>query len=266
MKTSFLVAGTLVVMGLSGCDVPLVPFIASDAHASSSENLPPKQMHWPFDGMTGVVDRQSAQRGFQVYKEVCASCHSLNRVAFRSLQDIGFSEAEVKAIAAEYKVMDGPNDAGDMFERPARPSDRFPVPFANEQAARAANGGAYPPSLDLIVKARKGGADYLYSLLTGYQAAPANVHLGEGMHYNPYFPGSQIAMPQPLADGQVTYQDGTVASLDQMARDLTIFLQWAAEPEMEQRKQMGLRVLMFLGIMTVLMYLAKRRIWRGVKH
>lgn len=233
--------------------------------AIAGEAEHPKQLHWPFDGMTGTVDRQSAQRGFQVYKEVCASCHSLHRVAYRQLSDIGFSEEEIKAIAAEANVTDGPNDAGEMFERPARPSDRFAAPFANPQAARASNNGAYPPDLDLIIKSRHDGANYVYSLLTGYGEAPHDVKLAEGMNYNPYFPGHQIAMPAPLTDDRVTYQDGTAATIDQMARDVVVFLQWAAEPEMEHRKGMGLKVLGFLLVMTGFLYIAKKIVWRDVK-
>lgn len=232
---------------------------------ASTDAKHPKQVPWVFDGMQGHFDRQSIQRGFQVYKEVCSACHGLKRVAFRNLQDVGFSEAEVKALAAGYTIQDGPNDLGDMFDRPGRASDHFPSPFANEQAARSANNGAYPPDLSLIVKARHDGANYLYSLLTGYGEPPADFTLNEGMHYNPYFPGAQIAMPQPIAsDGQVTYEDGTSATVDQMSRDVVNFLQWAAEPEMEQRKMMGIKVMIFLGIMSVLFFFAKRRVWQNI--
>lgn len=226
----------------------------------------PREVEWPFEGVFGTVDRQAAQRGYQVYKEVCASCHAMKYKSFRNLEEIGFSEAEVKAIAASYTVKDGPNDAGDMFERPGRPSDRFPSPFANEKAARAANGGAYPVDQSLIIKARHDGANYIYSLLTGYQPAPSDMKMNAGMNYNPYFPGMQIAMAAPLADGQVTYADGTKATVDQMARDVVVFLQWSAEPEMEERKQMGVKVLLFLFVMTGLLYVAKRRIWSHIKN
>lgn len=226
----------------------------------------PKQIHWPFAGVFGTVDDVSAQRGLQVYKEVCAACHGLTRIPFRRLSDIGFSEAEIKTLAAEYTFVDGPNDEGDMYERPGRPSDKFPAPYPNEQAARAIHNGAYPPDLSLMVKARPDGANYLYSLLTGYSEPPADMELGAGMYYNPYFPGKQIAMAPPLvAEGQVDYQDGTAASIDQMAYDLTNFLQWAAEPDMEDRKRMGIRVMIFLAIMTLFFYLAMKRIWRDVK-
>jgi ubiquinol-cytochrome c reductase cytochrome c1 subunit len=185
--------------------------------------------------------------------------------AYRNLLEIGFSEAEVKQIASEATVIDGPNDDGDMFERPGRMSDRFASPFANEKAARASNNGAYPPDLSLLAKARPNGANYIYSLLTGYEAAPADVNLGEGMYYNSYFPGSQIAMASPLSEDAVEYQDGTQASVDQMARDVVVFLQWAAEPEMEQRKRMGVKALLYLFVFTILFYFAKKRIWQRVK-
>ncbi len=239
-------------------------FLASPALAAGSDAKPPRDMHWKFDGAFGTVDRQSAQRGLQVYREVCAACHGMKRVAFRTLSGIGFPEAEIKALAAEYDITDGPNDDGDMFQRPGLPSDKFPSPYANEKAARAVNNGAYPPDLSLIIKARPNGANYFYSLMTGYKEAPEDMELGNGMYYNPYFPGGQIAMPTPLSDGQVTYEDGTTASVDQMARDLTNFLQWAAEPEMEVRKRMGVKVMIFLLITTFLLYIAKRRIWRNL--
>lgn len=240
---------------------------SAPAAASSGDTKPLKQIPWQFDGVLGTFDRQSIQRGYQIYKEVCASCHSLKQVAYRNLQDAGFSEAEVKAIAAEYSVTDGPNDDGDMFERPAKPSDKFVSPFANEKAARASNGGAYPPDLSLITKARHDGPNYVYSLLTGYSEPPAHMEMMPGMNYNPYFPGGQIAMAAPLSEGLVTYQDGTPASLDQQARDIVNFLQWAAEPEMEHRKGMGLRVMIFLALFTLVFILAKKRVWKKVgKH
>lgn len=220
----------------------------------------PKQS-WPHDGVTGTYDRAALQRGYQVYKEVCAACHSLQYVAFRNLMEIGFTEAEVKALAAEAIVIDGPNDDGEMFERPGRPSDRLPSPFRNEKAARAANNGAYPPDLSLIVKAKKGGADYIYALLTGYEEAPADFELMEGMSWNRYFPGHQIAMAQPLFDGQVAYADGTDNTLSQQSRDLAQFLSWAAEPYLEERKQMGIKVVLFLLVFSGVLLATKRKVW-----
>ncbi|MFY9589507.1 cytochrome c1 [Rickettsia endosymbiont of Halotydeus destructor] len=231
----------------------------------ANEALPPKKMSWPFGGVFGSVDREAAQRGFQVYKEVCSVCHGLHNLSYRNLKDIGFSEEEIKEIAKGYTVKDGPNDEGEMFDRPALPSDRFVEPYPNEQAARAANNGAHPPDLSLIIKARHDGADYLYSLLTGYADAPADFKLMPGLNYNPYFANDQIAMPPPLTNGQVTYIDSTPATIEQMTRDVAIFLQWAAEPEMEHRKSMGLKVMMFLVIFTILFYIAKNRIWSNLK-
>ncbi len=233
--------------------------------ATANEALPPKKVTWPFDGIFGTVDRQAAQRGFQVYKEVCSACHGLYNLYYRNLKDLGFSDAEIKEIARNYTVQDGPNDLGEMFERPALPSDHVIKPYLNEQAARAANNGAYPPDLSLIVKAREDGANYVYTLLTHYTDPPAHFKLMPGLYYNPYFPGGQLAMSPPLASGQVTYMDGTTASIEQMARDVTIFLQWAAEPEMENRKSMGLKVMMFLVVFTIFFIISKNRIWKNIK-
>ena len=217
---------------------------------------------WSFDGMFGTFDRGAVQRGFQVYQEVCAACHSLKLVAYRNLSGIGLSEDQIKAIAAEVEVTDGPNDEGEMFQRPAKPSDRFVKPFANANAARAANNGALPPDLSLMVKARKGGADYLHALLTGYkEEPPAGIKLSEGMNYNLYFPGNQIAMAPPVADDAVEYADGTKATADQIATDIATFLAWAAEPELEERKRLGIKVLLFLIVLTAMMFALKRQVW-----
>lgn len=218
---------------------------------------------WHHSGPFGTFDRASLQRGFQVYKEVCSACHSMKLLSYRNLADIGFNEAEIKAIAAQYQVTDGPNDQGEMFQRPARPSDRFFKAFPNDQAARAANNGALPPDMSLLVKARHDGDNYIYSLLTGYQepSEEEKVKLMPGMHFNPYFPGHQIAMALPLTEGQVTYADGTTASVEQMAKDVTTFLTWAAEPKMEERKRMGVQVILFLIVFAGIMYGVKRRVW-----
>jgi ubiquinol-cytochrome c reductase cytochrome c1 subunit len=214
-----------------------------------------------FEGIFGTFDRAAAQRGFQVYKDVCAACHAMRQLSYRNLRELGLSEAEVRAIAATVQVQDGPNDEGEMFERPGRPSDRFRSPFPNENAARAANNGAFPPDLSVIAKARAGGADYLYALLTGYADPPAEVTLMEGMNYNKYFPGHQIAMAPPLNEGAVTFHDGTNATVEQMAHDVSTFLAWAAEPEMEERKRMGVRLILFLTILGGLAYAVKRKVW-----
>jgi len=219
-----------------------------------------------FDGLFGTFDRGQLQRGFQVYKEVCAACHAMRQLSYRNLLEIGLTEAQVRNIAAQFQVVDGPNDLGEMFERPARLSDRFRRPFPNEQAARSANNGAYPPDLSVMVKARHNGADYLHALLTGYEDPPAGFQLMDGMNYNRYFPGYQIAMPNVLNPGQLEFADGTEASVANMARDVTAFLAWAAEPELEQRKQMGVRIILFLIVLGGLTYAVKRKIWADVKH
>ncbi|MBE7638091.1 cytochrome c1 [Sneathiella sp. P13V-1] len=223
-----------------------------------------KSVDWKHTGIFGTYDREAAQRGLQVYREVCAGCHGLNQVAFRTLQDLGFSEAEVKAIAAEYEFVDGPDDEGEMFTRPGKTFDKFPDPFANEKAARASNGGAYPPDLSLMVKARPGFENYMYSLMTGYTDAPADFEVPEGMNYNAYFAGHNIAMPAPLAEDGVEYSDGTKATIDQQAKDVTVFLAWAAEPKLEERKNMGLKVILFLIVLSALFYAAKRKVWADV--
>jgi len=236
----------------------------SAAPVSAAEAPKPPAQKWSFDGPFGTFDAASRQRGFQVYRDVCSACHGLKQVYYRHLRDIGFSEDEVKAIAAAVEVTDGPNDAGDMFQRPARPSDRFKSPFANENAARAGNNGAYPVDLSLVVKARVGGADYLYALLTGYSDPPAGVKLNEGMHFNKFFPGNQIAMPQPINADQVTYADGTKATVEQMAKDVTTFLAWAAEPELEARKRLGMKVVIFLIVLSALLFAVKRKVWANI--
>lgn len=238
-------------------------FAAAPAGAALERPKLPDQA-WSFEGVFGAFDRASLRRGFLVYKQICSSCHSLNQLAYRHLTGVGLSEAEVKAIAATVEVQDGPNDAGEMFMRKGIPSDKFKAPFPNEKAARAANNGAFPPDLSLITKARKGGADYLHAILTGYKDAPANVKVPDGMYYNVYFPGNLLAMAPPLSEGGVDYPDGTKATVDQMAKDVVTFLAWAAEPEMEERKRMGIKVLLFLLVLTGMLYALKRMIWADV--
>jgi cytochrome c1 len=243
---------------------------------------------WSFSGPFGLFDRAQLQRGFKVYKEVCASCHGLSLLSFRNLAEPGgpgFSVAQVTALAAEYKIQDGPNDAGEMFERPGRPADRFPSPFPNDNAARAANGGALPPDLSVIAKARtyergfprfvfdiftqyqEQGPDYIVALLTGYEDAPQGFNLPEGSHYNKYFPGHAIGMPNPLSPDQVTYDDGAPQTVEQYAKDVTAFLVWAAEPHMEARKRIGFQVMIFLIVFAGLLYFTKKKVWADVhKH
>ena len=243
--------------------VALLLGLASPALASSGGAEPHRPMAgWSQEGVFGTFDRAALQRGYQVYKQVCSNCHSLRLLSYRNLSALGFDEKEVKAIAAGYTVTDGPNDQGEMYQRPARPSDAFVKPFPNEQAARAGNNGALPPDLSLIVKARHGHEDYIYSLLTGFGLSPVHGEkVADGMYYNPYFPGHQIAMPPPLQADSVTYADGTKATVAQEARDVVQFLAWAAEPEMEARKQTGARVILFLVVFAGVMYLLKRSIW-----
>lgn len=241
----------------------LISFSSFGAIADTTAKKP-LQLVWPFEGIFGTFDRQAAQRGAQVYLEVCSTCHSNHNLYYRNLKDIGFSEAEIKQLAQKYTVKDGPNAEGEMFDRPALPSDRFVSPYPNEEAARAANNGAYPVDLSLIIKARHDGPNYVFSLLSGYQEAPADIKLMPGLYYNPYFEGGQIAMPPPLTQGQVTFSDNTPATVEQMAKDVVVFLQWAAEPEMEHRKSIGLKVMIFLLVFTVFFYMAKKKIWKNL--
>ncbi len=235
---------------------------AGATFAAGGEDIELPDGDWEHEGVFGSFDTGALQRGFQVYQEVCASCHSLNYIAFRNLVEIGFTEDQVKAIAEEYEVEDGPDDEGEMFMRKGRLSDYWPAPFANDNAARASNGGSLPPDLSLITKAREGGADYLYGLLIGYEdEAPEGVELQDGMSYNKYFPGHQIAMPPPLGDEYVDYVDGSPPTLDQYAKDVTVFLAWAAEPETVERKRTGLKILIFLFILTAILFVIYRRTW-----
>lgn len=244
----------------------VVASLASTAAFAAGEAKEPDNQDWQFEGVFGTFDRASAQRGLQVYLEVCAGCHGLKQVAYRNLEDLGFTEDEVKVIAAGFDVTDGPNDEGEMFTRPAIPSDRFVSPFPNAAAAAAANNGAAPPDLSLQVKAHLGGADYIYALLTGYEEPPADVEVPEGANYNPYFRGSLIAMAQPLWEDGVEYTDGTPATIEQMAWDVTNFMHWAAEPKMEERKSIGYKVILFLIIFSAVLYAAKRKMWSDIHH
>ena len=244
----------------------------------------PREQSWSFAGPFGKWDLGQLQRGYKVYTEVCAACHSLDLVAFRNLAEIGYSEAQVKAIAAEYEVTDGPDQDGEMFDRTAVPSDRIPGPFANEEAAKASNNGAYPPDFSLLAKARgvergfpqfvfdvftmyaENGPDYIYSVLTGYEEAPSHVEVTEGTYYNPYYiAGSSLAMAPPLDDGLVTYDDGAPETLDQYSKDVSAFMMWAAEPTLVTRKSMGFKVMIYLLIFSLLLYLTKKKIFAGLK-
>lgn len=260
----------------------LFSLVLSGSVWASSGATPAKDIDFSFEGPFGKFDKAQLQRGFQVYKEVCSACHSLNYVSYRELGNAdgpGFSAPEVEAIAAGYEVQDGPDSAGEMFMRPAKPFDKFVPPFPNPEAAIAAN-GAYPPDLSLITKARSGwsgtfkqlfygmgGSEYVYSVLTGYSDAPKGLVGPEGKHYNKYFSaGPWITMAAPLSDGGVTYADGTKATVDQMARDVSAFLTWTAEPKMTERKQTGFRVMVFLIIFAGLLFASYKVLWRNVKH
>ena len=223
---------------------------------------------WSFKGFFGKFDRGSLQRGYQVYTEVCAACHSMKHLSYRNLSEPGgpeFSKDQVKIIASQFEVTDGPNDDGEMFVRPARPSDSFVSPYENNKAAAAANGGAYPPDMSVLVKARKGGADYIYSLLLGYDDPPSGVTLDDGVYYNKYMAGNKIKMSNPLEDDLLEYSDGTSATQEQMARDVTTFLAWAAEPHLEQRHKIGFRAIIYLIILSILVYFSMKKIWSRIE-
>jgi len=241
-----------------------LPAAASAEDAGNNHAPEIERQSWSFAPPFGTYDNAQLQRGFQVYKEVCSSCHSMRLLSYRNLGEPGgpeFSPKAVEILASQVQVTDGPNEKGEMFQRPARPADRFRSPFANDQLARNANNGALPPDLSVIAKAREGGPDYIYALLTGYHPAPAGFALAQGMHYNTAFPGHQIAMPPPLSDGVVGYTDGTKATLDNYARDVSAYLMWAAEPKLEERYMVGTRIMIFLIVFAIIMYLAKRSVW-----
>lgn len=227
----------------------------------NEDHIPSLDYGWSHHGALASYDYASIRRGFQVYRQVCASCHSVEKVAFRSLVGVTHTEEQMKKIAESYEIEDGPNDEGEMFERPGKLSDTIPGPYKNEEAARSANAGAYPPDLSLMVKARPGGIDYLVSLLTGYVDAPAGKPMLPGLYYNPYFPGGAIAMPKQLVDGQVEYEDGTPATETQMAKDVACFLAWAAEPEHDERKKGGLQFMVAIFFCIVVTGFYKRFRW-----
>ncbi len=243
----------------------LLIFIVSPLHSAEKSGLVLKNLDWQFSGPFGTFNKASMQRGFQAYKEVCSGCHSLNFIAFRNLIDLGYNVDEIKSIASEYEIQDGPNDDGEMFLRPGIPADRFPSPYDNENAGRAANNGAYPPDLSLIFKARANGADYLYSLLTSYEKPPNNLDIPDGMYYNTAYPGKLIAMPQPLYGEDITYADGSPTDIEGISKDLVNFLAWTAEPAMEKRKRTGVAVLIFLILLVGMSYGAMKYIWSDVK-
>ncbi|MGV6800656.1 MAG: cytochrome c1 [bacterium] len=292
------------------CGLAMV-VMTSSALASGGQTRELKEIHWHFSGPFGTYDKASVQRGWQVYREVCSSCHSVELMSFRNLGQKGgpyymekcpegFPEnldcsnpndnPIVKAFAAEYKVMDGPDDQGDMFERTALPSDRVPSPYPNRETSIAANGGAHPPDFSLLAKARKHGPNHIYSILTGYEEAPSDVTIPAGQYYNPYFPGDMtsllkpelvehghakegvhvpeggtLKMPPPLSDGIVSYEDGSPETVEQYAADVVNFMMWIAEPKMEERKQMGVLVMLYLFIFSIITYISYKKIWARVE-
>ena len=240
-------------------------FLFLTSYGFAAEIHEPLHPDWSFEGPFGIYERASLQRGYQVYTEVCSGCHSMDLLSYRNLIEEGgpeFSKEQAKAMAAMFEVEDGPNEDGEMYMRPAILSDYFVSPWENKQQARVANGGAYPPDLSVIVKAREGGADYIYSLLLGYEDPPSDMEIDDGVYYNIYAKGEKIAMPQPLYEDGVEYTDGTVATPEQMAHDVTMFLTWAAEPKLEARKRIGFKVISYLIILSFLLYFTNRRIWK----
>ena len=245
----------------------IIFLLASTFQVSSAEKVNLLKTDWSFKGLFGKFDRGSLQRGYQVYTEVCSSCHSMKYLSYRNLFEPGgpeFSEEQAKAIASNFEITDGPNSDGEMFVRSAKLSDRFVMPYENVKAAQAANGGAYPPDMSVLAKARSGGVDYIYSLLLGYEDAPNGVILDDGVYYNKYMYGNNIKMAEPLSDGLIEYSDGTMASKEQMAKDVTTFLMWAAEPHLETRHKMGFKAILYL-IITILVYFSMKKIWSRIE-
>jgi ubiquinol-cytochrome c reductase cytochrome c1 subunit len=245
-----------------------VLLLAATHQLQASEKVELLKTDWSFKGLFGKFDRGSLQRGYQVYTEVCASCHSMKYLSYRNLSEKGgpeFSIEQAKAIAASFEVIDGPNNDGEMFERPAKLSDKFLMPYENVKEAQAANGGAYPPDMSVLAKARSGGVDYIYSVLLGYEDPPIGVTLDDGVYYNKYMYGNYIKMSQPLYEDSVEYSDGTIATEEQMAKDVATFLMWAAEPHLEARHKMGFRSIIYLIILTILVYLSMKKIWSRVE-
>ena len=236
------------------------------SYADSSNEI--LKVDWSFKSFFGKFDRASLQRGYQVYIEVCSSCHSVKHLSYRNLAEKGgpeFSEAEAKAIASNFEVIDGPDSTGEMFTRPAKLSDKFVMPYANVEEAKSANGGAYPPDMSVLVKARKGGANYIYSVLLGYEDPPSGMKIEDGVYYNKYMYGNKIKMAAPLSEDIVEYADGTKATTEQMSKDVVTFLMWAAEPHLESRHKIGLKVILYLLVLTILVYFSMKKIWSRIE-
>jgi ubiquinol-cytochrome c reductase cytochrome c1 subunit len=239
--------------------------VGSAAADEAEEGLEVPDYPWPHESIFSAYDAASIRRGHQVYQQVCAACHSMNQLAWRNLVGVAYTEEEAKYLASQSEVEDGPDSTGEMYSRPAKLFDKLPAPYANEEAARFANGGAYPPDLSVITKARHNGTNYVFQLLTGYKDPPAGVELREGLHYNPYFPLGAIAMPQMLSDGGVEYEDGTPATATQQAKDVATFLSWAAEPEADERKLMGIKFFVAMSLVLVQAVYYKRWKWAPLK-
>ena len=253
---------------LTSLFILIISIVLYQNHSISAEKVKFLETDWTFKGLFGKYDRASLQRGYQVYTEVCAACHSMQYLSYRNLAEPGgpeFTEEEAKFIAASFEVLDGPNSDGEMFTRPAKLLDKFVMPYENVEASKAANGGAYPPDMSVLAKARKGGADYIYSLLLGYDEPPADIKLDDGVYYNKYMYGNKIKMSAPLSDGIIEYSDGTEATQEQMAKDITTFLMWSAEPHLETRHKTGFRVIVYLIILSILVYLTMKKIWSRVE-
>jgi len=251
---------------VAGTGVATAAAVYNSAVFASDGVLAPTKMPWDFEGYLTTYDAGAIRRGHQVYSQVCASCHGLRAIAYRNLVGVCYSEEEAKAMAEDVEFADGPNDEGEMFDRPGKLSDYFPSPYPNEEAARFANNGAYPPDLSLITKARVGGADYVFALLTGYKDVPAGLQPRDTQYYNPYFPGGWIGMPQPINEGAVEYEDGTSPTVTQMAKDVCVFLTWAAEPEADERKLMGFKMMSALTVLFGFTWWYKRRTWSVIKN
>ena len=246
----------------------IVVFFGVSFNSNAADKVEYLQTDWSFKGLFGKFDRGSLQRGYQVYTEVCSSCHSMKYLSYRNLAEKGgpeFTEEQVKAIASSLEVTDGPNADGEMFTRPGKLSDKFVMPYENVKAAQAANGGAYPPDMSVLVKARGGGVDYIYSLLQGYEDPPAGFILDDGVYYNKFMYGNKIKMSNQLSDGLVEYADGTNATVEQMSKDVTTFLMWTAEPHLEARHQMGFKAIVYLIILTILVYFSMKKIWSRIE-
>jgi len=246
----------------------IIFFFGFSFSSYSAEKVEYLKTDWSFKGLFGKFDRGSLQRGYQVYTEVCSSCHSMKYLSYRNLAEKGgpeFTEIQAKAIASSFEVTDGPNEDGEMFTRPGKLSDKFVMPYENVKAAQAANGGAYPPDMSVLVKARGGGANYIYSLLQGYEDPPTGITLDDGVYYNKFMYGNKIKMSNQLTDGLVEYADGTEATIEQMSKDVTTFLMWTAEPHLEARHQMGFKAIVYLIILTILVYFSMKRIWSRIE-